>query len=116
AELVRDLVARGAANPNYVTYPYRESLLTVALDRGYEEIAQIVRDSYEAGDRSRPEDESGDIDYGMDDEQRRFQRLLNSTAVGPIESMLAARPDLAVNPFAFWSEGTMSMPANRRHR
>src|SRR5262249_11768406 len=115
-DLVRDLVARGAANPNYVTYPYRESLLTVALDRGYEAIAAILRGAYESGDRSRPEDEGGEIDYGMDEDQRRFQKLLNTDSLGSIDDMLRKRPELAVNPFAFWSEGTMSMPANRRHR
>lgn len=38
-ELVRYLADLGAANPNYVTYPYRETLVTVARDRGHEEIA-----------------------------------------------------------------------------
>src|SRR5262249_37717205 len=115
-DLVRDLIARGAANPNYVTYPYRESLTTIARDRGHAEIAGILEAAYESADRSRPEDEGGEIDYGMGDDQRRFQKLLNTGAVEAIEAMLKDRPELAVNPLAFWGEGTMSMPANSRHR
>jgi hypothetical protein len=38
--LVGRLGELGAANPNYVTYPYRETLITQALDRGYDEIAR----------------------------------------------------------------------------
>ena len=30
--------------------------------------------------------------------------------------MLRDRPELALDEFAFWSEGILSMPANRRHR
>jgi uncharacterized protein len=80
------------------------------------ELADLLERAYAQADRSRPEDEGGEIDYGMDDEQRRFQKLLNTDAVAEIAPMLEQRPELAVNPFTFWGEGPMSMPANRRHR
>jgi hypothetical protein len=115
-QLVRDLVAKGAANPNYVTYPYRETLTTVALDRGHVEIAGVLEDAYATADRTRPEDEGGEILYDMDDGQRRFQKLLNTSAVGEIEARLEQRPALARNPFAFWSEGVLMMPAKLGHR
>ena len=114
--LVRDLVAKGAANPNYVTYPYRETLTTVALDRGYGEIARVLEDAYTTADRTRPEDEGGEILYDMDDGQRRFQKLLNTPAVGEIETLLQQRQALAKNPLAFWGEGVLMMSAKRGHR
>ena len=114
--LVRELVDRGAANPNYVTYPYRETLVTVALDRGYEAIAEVLQDAYRTGVRTRPEDEGGEILYGMDDVQRRFQKLLNTDAPAEIGMLLRQRPALAQNPFAFWSEGVLMMPAKLGHR
>jgi hypothetical protein len=104
-------VEKGAANPNYVTYPYRETLVTVALDRGYDQIAQILQSAYQAGDALRPEDEGGEILYDMDDLQRRFQQLLNGKATDEVEALLKDRPALARNPFAFWSEGVLMMPA-----
>ena len=115
-DLVGYLANLGAANPKYVTYPYRETLVTVARDRGYEDIAQILQDRYRTGDPARPEDEGGEIDYGMDADQRRFQKLLNTNAVGEIETLLKQRPALAHNPFAFWSEGVLMMPAKSAHR
>jgi ankyrin repeat protein len=116
ADLVRYLADRNAANPAYVTYPYRETLVTVARDRGLEEIAHLLEERYRNGDRTRPEDEGGEIDYGMTAEQQRFQKLLNGTDTTSAESMLQERPELARNPFAFWSEGVLMMPANRGHR
>jgi hypothetical protein len=115
-ELVRYLVERGAANPNYVTYPYKETLLTVASDRGYEEIAQILEDGYRAADSTRPPDEGGEIEYEKDEERVRFQKLVGSNALAEVEALLARRPGLALDELAFWGEGILSMPANRGNR
>ena len=49
--VVQYLVGHGAANPKYVTYPYRESLVTVARDRGYEDIARTLEEAYAAETR-----------------------------------------------------------------
>ena len=114
--LVDRLGQIGAANSNYVTYPYRETLITQALDRGHHEIATTLEALYAASDPARPEDEGGEILYEMDDTQRRFQKLLNGDQIGEVASMLEERPDLALNPFAFWSEGVLMMPAKRGAR
>src|SRR5215471_13890681 len=42
--LVRWLVAAGALDPHYKTYPFGDSFLTIAQDRGHEEIADFLRD------------------------------------------------------------------------
>ena len=115
-EVAAFLVERGAANPNYVTYPYRESLITVARDRGYEEIAQLLERWYAREDRTRPEEEGGAIEDVRDEGRIRFQRLVNHDALPEVEEMLRERPELALDPFASWFEGILSMPANRGHR
>jgi ankyrin repeat protein len=113
--LVRDLIERGAANPNYVTYPYRESLIVLARDRGEDGIAGMLEEAYRRGDPSRGEDEGGEILYSLDDGQRRFQKLLNTQALGDVEALLKERPALAQNPLAFWGEGVLMMPAKLGH-
>jgi ankyrin repeat protein len=115
-DIVRFLAARGAVNPKYVTYPYKEPLLTVATDREYAEIAQVLLSHSSEVDPDRPGDESGHIEYEVDFERRRFQRLVGANARGAAEELLRKRPELATDPFAFWSEGTLMMPANRRDR
>jgi ankyrin repeat protein len=113
---VKYLAEHGAANPNYVTYPYRESLLSVARDRGYEEIAQVLEAWYAREDKTRREEEGGEIEDLRDEERIRFQRLVNLDARSEVEALLGRRPELAVDPYAFWFEGILSMPANRGNR
>lgn len=115
-DVVTYLAEHGAANPNYVTYPYRETLLTIARDRGYDRIAQVLESWYAREDRQRPEEEGGEIEYVRDDERVRFQKLVNLGETAEVEALLRKRPELALDEFAFWSEGILSMPANRGNR
>jgi ankyrin repeat protein len=115
-DVVRFLAAHGAVNPKYVTHPYNETLLTVADDRGYAEIALVLTEYGPAADPDRPADESGHIEYETDFERRRFERLVAVNAAGLVEKMLEKRPELATDPFAFWSEGTLMAPAGSHHR
>jgi ankyrin repeat protein len=114
--IVRFLAERGAVNPKHRTYPYHEPLLTVANDRGYAEIAAVLEEYARTADPDRPEDEGGRIDYETDFERRRFQRIVSAGDLRATEAMLDNRPELATDPFAFWSEGVLSVPANGRDR
>ncbi len=112
-EIVRFLAERGGVNPKYRTYPYNEPLVTVATDRGYGEIAGILEAHAVDIDPDRPVEEVQHIEYVTDFERRRFQRLVAANALSAAETLLEKRPELATDPFAFWSEGVMSVPANR---
>ncbi|HEX9366566.1 MAG TPA: ankyrin repeat domain-containing protein, partial [Vicinamibacterales bacterium] len=114
-EIVRFLAERGAVNPNHRTYPYQETLLTVAEDRGFTAIAGLLEEYGRKSDPARPADEIGEIDYGRDPQRRRFQQLVNANARGAVEALLKERPELATDPFAFWSEGVLMMPAHDNH-
>ena len=88
----------------------------VAEDRGF---TAIVDDSRRVrprqADPDRAADENGEIDYGRDPERQRFQQLVNANALGAVEALLEKRPELATDPFAFWSEGVLMMPAHGNH-
>ena len=114
--IVRYLAERGAVNPNYRTSPYNETLITVAEDRGYDEITALLEDYGRRADPDRPGDESGHFEIPMDFERRRFERLIGANAVALVEEMLQRRPELAVDPYTFWSEGTLMSPAKNHHR
>ena len=116
AAIVRFLAERGAVNPKYVTYPYNERLVAVAVDRGRDDIAAILEEHGRSVDPDRPEEEGGHIEYHLDFERQRFHRLVGANDVQEVEAMLQRRPELALDPFAFQAEGILSMPANRRHR
>ena len=114
-EVVRFLAERGAVNTNYLTYPYNETLITIASDRGYAAIVELLQ-AHWIVDPDRPAEETGHIEYEIDLERRRFQRLVGANAFTAVQRALEKRPELATDPFAFWSEGVLMMPANRGNR
>ena len=115
-DIVRFLAERGGVNPKYRTYPYNEPLETVASDRGHEAIVEVLRAHAADLDPDQPVEEVQHIEYETDFERRRFQRLVAANALSEAEALLEKRPELATDPFAFWAEGIMAGPANRRDR
>jgi ankyrin repeat protein len=114
-ELVRVLVDRGAYDPGYKSYPFCETLPTIARDRGFEEIAALLESSLARG-LAHKWVETGEIDYQQDADQLRFDRAVHDGKRKDVERLLAVRPDLARNELSSWAEGVLMMPANRRNR
>jgi ankyrin repeat protein len=114
-ELVRLLVDRGAYDPGYKSYPFGETLVTIARDRGYEEIVALLESARERGLAHKWVD-TGEIDYQQDEEQLRFDRALHDGKRKDVERLLAERPKLAQNELSSWAEGVLMMPAGRRNR
>ncbi len=119
-ELVRYLLEHGAYDPDHVTYPYNETLLTIANDRDYREIARLLQDF---ASRPRPAtaaakaaEGAGTIQFPADDERDRLQKLAGANALSAVEKLLERRPELARDELACWAEGILSLPANRGHR
>jgi hypothetical protein len=114
-ELVKALVERRAYDPGYKSYPFGDTLLTVARERGHDAIAEALESARARGLAHKWVD-VGEIDYEQDDEQMRFDRAVHDGKRRDVERMLAARPDLARNELSSWAEGVLMMPANRRNR
>ena len=108
AELVAFLVERGALDPSYRTHPFLETLLTVAEDRGFEEIARVLQQA----PATREWGDTGGIDFGKSEEQVRFEQLISDRQYADVEAMLKEHPALALDETAFWGEGVLSVPAN----
>jgi ankyrin repeat protein len=114
-KLVRALVDRGAYDPGYKSYPFGDTLLTIARDRGFDEIAALLESALERG-LARKSVDTGEIDYEQDADQLRFDRAVHDGKRRDVERLLAARPELARNELSSWAEGVLMMPANRRNR
>ena len=107
-EIVAFLIERGALDPSYRTHPFLDPLLTVADERGFARITQILREApatRECGD-------TGAIDFEKDEVAMRFQQLVSDKQYADIEAMLKDHPELARDQTAFWGEGILSVPAN----
>lgn len=116
-DLVKFLVERGALDPSYKTHPFLDSLLTVADERGFDEIKQILRQALQTPELIHERGDTGAIDYGKDEVQKRFQQLVNDKQHAEVEAMLKERPALALDETVFWGEGILAIPAkNGDHR
>ena len=114
-ELVRELVDRRAYNPGYKSYPFGDTLPTIARDRGLDEIAAVLEGALGRG-LAHKWVETGEIDYEQDDEQLRFDRAVHDGKRKDVERLVAARPDLVRNELSSWAEGVLMMPAKKRDR
>jgi uncharacterized protein len=110
-DLVRYLVEQGALDPGYKNHPFLEPLVTIAEDRESGEIAAFLKQSLDDPELIRAWGDTGGIDYGRDETQRRFQELMSKNQHPEVEAMLKERPELALDEDAFWGEGILAMPA-----
>lgn len=111
-EVVKFLVERGALDPTYRTHPFLDSLVTVAEDRGLDEIKETLEDALANPSLTRAWGDTGAIDHEQDQTQIRFQQLVNDHQYAEVEAMLHDRPELARDETAFWGEGILAMPAH----
>jgi ankyrin repeat protein len=110
-EIVRYLVECKALDPTYLTHPFRDSLVTMAEDRGQMEMAHFLKTSLEDPKLTHEWGDTGKIIYGREEIQRRFQDLVDKNDHAGVEALLKEQPDLAKDELAFWGEGIMMMPA-----
>lgn len=119
-EFVRFLLGQGAYTPAYRTYPYGETLLTMAEDRGHAAIAALLRDDAGRPDGAQAERRQvhgvGHIDFPADADRTRLEKLVGANALVSVEALLDRRPDLAHDDLAFYGEGILAMVANRRQQ
>jgi len=114
--LVQALVERGAYDPKYKGYPFGDSLLTMAQDRGDDAVLEVLRHAAETPGLSRKWPDTGEIDFQQDDEQRRFDSAVHDGNQEEVERLLRLRPELARNELSSWAEGVLMMPAKKRSR
>ncbi len=110
-ELVRYFVEAGAFDPSSYVHPFKDTLITAASDRGFDEIAQFLVRSLDDPTRARSLSDVGKVDFGKDEERTRFQEFVDQGNHPEVEGMLKSRPDLALDEVAFWGEGILMMPA-----
>jgi uncharacterized protein len=119
-EVVRFLLEQGAYDANYVTYPYNETVFTLAKDRPQPEVAALLR---EYANRRAPQRVGGrnvhgvgHIDFPPDEDRARLEKLIGADAVHAVAALLDQRPALVHDELVFGAEGILSTSANRKRR
>jgi uncharacterized protein len=117
AELAEYLLFEcGAHDPPYKIYPFLDTLDTLASDRGFAEIGEMLQ-RY-AGNKSLQKfaGDNGAIDYQRSEQQIAFQKMVNRVDIQAVELTLSEHPHWARDNTYFWGEGILCMPAKGNHR
>jgi ankyrin repeat protein len=114
--LVDFLLTLGALAPGYVTYPFNETLLTVAEDRGYKDIALMLKSYLADPSRCRYKGDNGEILYNRTELQVEFQRAVDKDSLKRTEQILNEHPEFALDQTYFWGEGILVFAAKGNNR
>ena len=110
-QLVKFLLRNGAYDPSYKIYPFNESLITIAHDRGETEIVQLLEEYHQTPSLWKFTGDNGEILYNRTQEELDFQKSVDNQDFEKTSQLLNNNPNLTDDPTFFWGEGIMMMPA-----
>lgn len=109
--LVRFLLQQGALDPAYRTYPFQDTLVTVAQDRGHHEIADLLQQYLNDPSLCRFTGDNGMIHYKRNATEQEFENAVDKQDMELTRQLLQAYPALVHDETFFWGEGILMMPA-----
>jgi len=115
-ELVQYLLAHGAHDPDYKTYPFLDNLPTIARDRGFHAIAEALDEYAAHPERHKHQSDNGKIHSHLTPLQQEFEETVDREDLEKTRQMLAAHPELAKHDAYFWGEGILTFAAKTCHR
>ena len=115
-ELVKYLLENGAHDPNYKFYPFQERLQTVANDRGYFEIEQLLNEYANDTGKQKYKGDTGEILYNRIPLELEFETAVSNNDLKRVKEILIEYPDFALDESFCWSEGILLFPAKHNNR
>jgi len=106
----------GAHDPDYKTYPFRDSLDRVADDRGSGEIVKMLRRYRDDPSLQKFKGDNGKIHFERTGPQQEFEKAVDKNDIKTVERILEDHPEWARDSTYFWGEGILCMPAKGNHR
>lgn len=110
-KIVNYLLERGAWDPAYRTYPFRDNLITMAEERKNVEIASQLKAYAAITNLDGFKGDNGEIHFPRTTLQQEFEEAVDKENIDAVTIMLQQNPGLANDPTYFWGEGILLMPA-----
>jgi uncharacterized protein len=106
--LVKYLLDKGAHDPTYKIYPFKESLEIFAEDRGHGEILLLLKQYANNSSMHRLQGDNGEIHYDRSDNQIEFEKAVYKNDLAKTAQILGKNPDYALDQTYFWGEGILT--------
>lgn len=114
--LVKFLLENGAHDPSYLFYPFQESLQTVANDRGYDEIENLLNEYAADPSKQKFQGDNGRIFYNRSAIEEEFEQAVRKKEITRVKEILDNHPEFALDETYCWSEGILLFPAKHNIR
>jgi ankyrin repeat protein len=111
AEMVTYLLSLGAYDPSYKIYPFQESLLVLAEDRGFDAITNQLNEYGRNPALRKFKGDNGEIVYNRTEAEIEFERAVEKEDLVKTKRILEEHPEFALNETFFWSEGILLFAA-----
>lgn len=115
-DVTKYLLDLGALAPSYATYPFQDTLLTITEDRGYQDIALLLKEYLADPDRCRYTGDNGEIYYNRTELESDFQLAVDKGDLKRTEEILQEHPEFALDETYFWGEGILVFAAKKNNR
>jgi len=115
-DLVNYLLGKGAHDPGYKIYPFGDSLLTIAQDREYHDIALLLQQYTANPSLQKFKGDNGKIHFSRSPLQQEFEKAVDKEDIERTKALLQNHPELALDETFFWGEGILTMPAKEYNR
>lgn len=115
-DIVRYLLGNGAHDPSYKTYPFLDSLQTIANDRAYNDIETLL-DQYTADpSKQKYKGDNGEIDYRRTELEQEFEKAVYENKFERVQEIVKEHPEFAKDVTFFWSEGILLFAAKENNQ
>ena len=115
-ELVKYLLHRGAHDPNYKTYPFLDSLQTIAIDREFNEIEMFLNGYADNPTMHKYKGDNGEINYDRTELETEFEKAVHKNKIKRVREILKDHPEFAKDETYFWSEGILLFAAKENNQ
>ncbi len=115
-DLVKYFLDNGAHDPDYKFYPFQESLQTVANDRSYFEIENLLNEYAADISKHKYKGDNGEIFYNRTPLQTEFEKAVGKNDSDKTEKILKEHPEFALDETYFWNEGILLFAAKKNDR
>ncbi len=115
-DLVRYLLRNGAHAPDYRSYPFLDSLETIAQDRGYDDIVALLRQYADDTAIQKYKGDNGKIHFKRAELEKEFEKAVDRGDLEETEQLLSANPAFALDETYFWGEGILLFAAKENNR
>jgi ankyrin repeat protein len=115
-DVVALLLENGGYDPNYKTYPFQDSLETIALERGHFEIAERLKTYVDETPSLKYRGDNGSILFQRSEMQQAFEKAVYDQDLNETRKILSNHPEFAKDETYFWGEGIMLFAAKENNR